>query len=498
MTMKDNGPATLLTGGQIVDGGGTPGWTGDVLLVGERIESVAAPGQTPPQMLADLRAAGGVEEIDCAGMVVAPGFIDVHTHDDAAAIEKPDMLPKLSQGVTTVIVGNCGISLAPVVTDTPLAPLSLLGRGQFRHATMRAYADAVNAARCGVNVAALLGHTALRMRHVAALDRAADASERAAMAADMQEAMDAGALGLSSGVFYEEAYAADLDELVAVASVAARNGGVYATHIRDELAGILPALQEAALTARQSGLPLVISHHKCAGPDNWGRTRETLPLIEQLARGQEIGMDVYPYTAGSTVLREDLVDGIIDVLITGSEPHPEMGGRYLADIAKEWGVSQQGAAVRLKPGNACYFQMREDDVQRVIAHPLSMIGSDGLPHDERPHPRLWGAFPRVLASYWREKGLLRLEEAIHKMTGMSAARFRIGGRGLLKAGYMADLVVFDPLRVKDGATFEQPRQFSEGIERVWVNGALSYTASGRATGARAGRFVVRASSSGAT
>lgn len=495
-TMQDNRTATLLKGGQIVDGAGIPGWTGDVLLVGERIASVALPAQTPPQMLADLRATSGVEEVDCTGMVIAPGFIDVHTHDDAAAIEKPDMLPKLSQGVTTVIVGNCGISLTPVVTDAPLAPLSLLGREQFLHATMRAYADAVNAARPGVNVAALLGHTALRMRHLASLDRAADEGERAAMAADMQEAMDAGALGLSSGVFYKEAYAADLDELVAVASVAARNGGVYATHIRDELAGILPALQEAALTARQSGLPLVISHHKCAGPDNWGRTRETLPLIEQLARGQEIGMDVYPYTAGSTVLREDLVDGIIDVLITGSEPHPEMGGRYLADIAAEWGVSQQEAAVRLKPGNACYFQMREDDVQRVITHPLSMIGSDGLPHDERPHPRLWGAFPRVLASYWREKGLLRLEEAIHKMTGMSAARFRIGERGLLKAGYMADVVMFDPLRVKDGATFEQPRQFSEGIERVWVNGALSYTASDRATGARAGRFVVRASTPG--
>ncbi|MEJ8811220.1 D-aminoacylase [Variovorax ureilyticus] len=496
--MKDKATATLLKSGQIVDGGGTPGWAGDVLLVGERIASVAPPGQTSPQLLADLRAAGGVEEIDCTGMVVAPGFIDVHTHDDAAAIEKPDMLPKLSQGVTTVIVGNCGISLAPVVTNAPPAPLSLLGRGQFLHATMRSYADAVNAARPGVNVAALIGHTALRMRHLASIDRAANEREREAMAADMQEAMDAGALGLSSGVFYEEAYAADLDELVAVASVAARNGGVYATHIRDELAGILPALQEAALTARRSGLPLVISHHKCAGPDNWGRTRETLPLIEELARGQEIGMDVYPYTAGSTVLREDLVDGIIDVLVTGSEPHPEMGGRYLADIATTWGVSQQEAAVRLKPGNACYFQMREDDVQRVITHPLSMIGSDGLPHDERPHPRLWGAFPRVLASYWREKGLLRLEEAIHKMTGMSAARFRIGERGLIKAGFMADVVVFDPLRVKDAATFEQPRQFSEGIERVWVNGALSYTAAGRATGARAGRFVVRAPSAGAS
>jgi N-acyl-D-amino-acid deacylase len=490
---NETGRATLLRGGLVVDGSGTPGREGDVLLVGECIASVAGPGQTAPELLTIWHASGRLDEVDCAGMIVAPGFIDVHTHDDAAAIEKADMLPKLSQGVTTVIVGNCGISLAPVVTAEPLAPLSLLGREQFRHATMRAYAEAVDAARPGVNVAALLGHTALRMRRMSALDRPANEAERAAMAADMQEAMDAGALGLSSGVFYKEAYAADVEELVAVASVAARNGGVYATHIRDELAGILPALQEAALTAKQSGLPLVISHHKCAGSANWGRTRETLPLIEELARGQEIGMDVYPYTAGSTVLREDLVDGVIDILITGSEPHPAMGGRYLADIAAEWGVSQQDAAVRLKPGNACYFQMREDDVERVIAHPLSMIGSDGLPHDERPHPRLWGAFPRVLACYWREKGLLRLEEAIHKMTGLSASRFRIGERGLLKAGYMADVVVFDPVRVKDGATFEQPRQISEGIERVWVNGVLSYTAQDRATGARAGRFVRRAS-----
>ena len=480
--------ATLLKNGLIVDGSGQPGWTGDLLLAGDRIVALSAPGQTRSALPA---GAESLTEVDCSGCVIAPGFIDVHTHDDAAVLDTPAMLPKLSQGITTVIVGNCGISLAPVVTDSPSAPLSLLGRLQFRHNGMADYAAAVDAARPAVNVAALMGHTALRMRHMADLRRAANSDERAAMAADMQEAMEAGALGLSSGIFYNEAYAADMDELVAVASVAARNGGVYATHIRDELAGILPALQEAALTARHSGLPLVISHHKCAGPANWGRTRETLPLIDTLAQGQEIGMDVYPYTAGSTVLREDLVDGIIDILITGSQPHPEMGGRYLADIAREWGVSQQEAAVRLKPGGACYFQMREDDVERVIAHPLSMIGSDGLPHDERPHPRLWGAFPRVLASYWREKGLLQLEEAVHKMTGLSARRFRLGGRGLLQAGYLADVVVFDPQRVRDLATFEHPQQFSEGIEQVWVNGVSSYTRTQRATGERACRFVRR-------
>lgn len=476
---------TLLRGATLVDGTGAPAQTGELLLAGGRIVAV---GDVPRHL---LERQGPLQEIDCKGLAAAPGFIDVHTHDDAAAIEKADMLPKLSQGVTTVIAGNCGISLAPVVTDAPVAPLSLLGARQFRYPTLAAYAQAVDAARPGVNVAALLGHTALRIRHVRDLDRPANAEERAAMAADVQEAMDAGALGLSSGVFYREAYAADLEELVALATVAARNGGVYATHIRDELAGILPALQEAARTAKQAGLPLVLSHHKCAGPANWGRTRETLPLIDELARGQPIALDVYPYTAGSTVLREDLVDGIIDVLVTGSQPHPEMAGRYIADIAREWGTSQQEAARRLIPGGACYFQMREDDVARVIQHPLAMIGSDGLPHDERPHPRLWGAFPRVLARYWREQGLLGLEEAIHKMTGMSAHRFRLAARGELKVGNVADVVLFDPKRVRDMATFEQPAQRALGIAKVWVNGVLSYTAEEGATGARAGRFVRR-------
>ncbi|MGB4360867.1 MAG: D-aminoacylase [Rhodoferax sp.] len=481
--------ATLLKNGLIVAGDNTPAWRGDLLMFDNQIVAMAAPGQIGAEVLA--RFTLPLDEFDCSGKVIAPGFIDVHTHDDAAVLDAPDMLPKLSQGVTTVVTGNCGISLVPMMTTEPPAPLSLLGRRQFRFGGIEAYAQAIDAIQPGVNVAALVGHTTLRMCHMKQLDRPAQADELAAMVADLEQAMAAGALGLSSGVFYQEAFAADLTELTALACAAARAGGIYATHIRDEMAAILPALQEAALTARQAGLPLVLSHHKCAGPANWGRTRETLPLIEALAREQEIGMDVYPYTAGSTVLREDLVDGVIDILITGSSTHPEMAGRYLADIARDWGLPQQEACRRLMPGGACYFQMREDDVERVIAHPLSMIGSDGLPHDERPHPRLWGTFPRVLASYWREKGVLQLEQAIHKMTGLSARRFNLDGRGTLRVGHSADIVVFDPKLVKDLASFEKPMQYSAGIEQVWVNGVLSYTAGQRGTGARAGRFLKR-------
>jgi N-acyl-D-amino-acid deacylase len=491
-TNNDMARASLLRNGLIVDGDNSPAWLGDLLIAGHRIVAMAAPGQIAREVLSQLSMS--MDVFDCTDKVIAPGFIDVHTHDDAAVLEAPDMLPKLSQGVTTVVVGNCGISLVPMMTTEPSAPLSLLGRKHFRFPGIKAYAQAIDTIQPGVNVAVLVGHTTLRMCHMTELGHPARGDELVGMVADLERAMAEGALGLSSGVFYKEAFAADLTELSALACAAARAGGIYATHIRDEMAAILPALQEAAVTAQQAGLPLVLSHHKCAGPANWGRTRETLPLIETLARTQEIGMDVYPYTAGSTVLREDLVDGVIDILITGSSTHPEMAGRYLADIAQDWGVSQLDACRRLIPGGACYFQMHEDDVERVIVHPLSMIGSDGLPHDERPHPRLWGTFPRVLATYWREKGVLQLEQAIHKMTGLSARRFKLNKRGRLQEGYIADVVVFDPKRVKDLASFEKPMQYSDGIEQVWVNGVLSYTAGQRGTGRRAGRFLKRGSS----
>ncbi|WBR99797.1 D-aminoacylase [Pseudoduganella sp. SL102] len=479
--------AILLRGGTVIDGTGSPRYRADVLVEHGRIQAVG-PG------LAGSRGAD-VTVFDAGGKVIAPGFIDVHTHDDHIVLTAPAMLPKISQGICTVIVGNCGISLAPLVragTDHALpAPLTLLGdAGGFRFDSLDAYANAVNAARPAVNVAALVGHTTLRVDNVADLARAALPAELDAMCDVLDRAMRDGAIGLSSGVFYGPAAAADMGELTALARIAARHGGVYATHLRDEFEAILASMEEATEVARGAGISLVLSHHKCAGPANWGRTRETLAYVECAGKHQSIGLDAYPYVAGSTVLRADLVDDVIDILVTWSDTHPQLAGRYLADIAAGWNCTQREACERLQPGGACYFQMDEADVQRVLRHPATMIGSDGLPHDRHPHPRLWGTFPRVLGHYSRELKLFGLETAVHKMTGMSAARFGLDRRGRIEAGFHADLVVLDPEQVGDRATFEAPIQASAGIELVFVNGVLSYRA-GECLPARAGHFLPR-------
>ena len=485
--------ATLLENGLVIDGTGNAGSLGDVLLVGDRIAAVGAGlwGKLPEGL-----AQGDVTRVDCTGLAITPGFVDVHTHDDAIVLNHPEMLPKVSQGITTVVTGNCGISLAPFVVKQPEPPLNLLGADSFRFDSVDAYERAVIAAQPAVNVAVLIGHTTLRFACMSDLTRAATPAEVDAMCALLEKCMEGGAAGMSSGLFYEPAFAAPAEEVVRLARVVSRFGGVYSTHLRDEMANIIEALHEAGDSAFSAGVPLIVSHHKCAGPANWGRTQQTLPLIESLAARQPVAMDVYPYVAGSTVLREDLVDGVIDILVSWSTPHPEMTGRTLASIATEWGVEQKEACRRLQPGGACYFQMHEDDVKRVIAHPLTMIGSDGLPHDQHPHPRLWGAFPRVLARYWREQKLFSLETAIYKMTGMSARNFRLHQRGQLQPGWHADVVVLDPARVRDVATYEDPIALSEGIEKVFVNGELAYVA-GTADAAhakvqaRAGRLLRR-------
>lgn len=468
----------LLQGGHVIDGNGTSRFRADVRVENGRISEIGA----------DLEVRGATS-IDAAGRIVAPGFIDVHTHDDQSVLSSPAMLPKVSQGVTTVVVGNCGISLAPLVHPDVPAPLTLLGgSGKHVYPTMRAYAQAVDAARPAVNVAALVGHSTLRVATMDDPYRAATPAEQAKMADLMREAMAAGATGFSSGLFYDTNAASDTAEVTLLARIAAEAGGVYTAHIRDEAKDVIASLDEAFTAARDAGLPLVISHHKCAGPANWGRSFETLAHIDAARRGQPIGLDAYPYVAGSTVLRPDLVDDVIEVMVTWSEPYPAMSGRLLADIACEWNCSQKEACGRLQPGGASYFQMREDDVRRVLQYEATMIGSDGLPHDSHPHPRLWGTFPRVLGHYSRELALFPLEEAVHRMTGLSARRFNLLDRGEVAVGNHADLVVFDPDLVIDRATYEQPTLRAGGIENVMVSGTMTYDARG-ATGARAGKFL---------
>jgi N-acyl-D-aspartate/D-glutamate deacylase len=472
---------TLIIGATLYDGTGAAPLERDVALRNGRIVAIGN--------LANWLAE---EMIEANGRALAPGFIDVHTHDDTHVIRSPQMLPKISQGVTTVIVGNCGISASPVtLKGDPPDPMNLLGdRDAFRYPTFSAWVDAVNAASPAVNVGALIGHTALRNNHMDDLKRAATSAEIAAMRAQLEDALAHGALGLSTGLAYGSSYEASTEEVATLAEPLAAAGALYTTHMRTEFDAILDAMNEAYHIGRHARVPVIISHLKCAGPSNWGRSAQVLASLEGARKYQPVGCDCYPYSRSSSTLDLKQVTGDIDITITWSTPHPGQAGKLIADIAREWGVTQQEAAQRLQPAGAVYHNMSEDDVRRILSHPASMVGSDGLPNDPMPHPRLWGAFPRVLGHYVRDAALIPLEEAVRKMTSLSARRFGLAERGEVRVGWHADLVLFDPATVRDTATFDAPQQVADGIDAVWVNGVLSYR-DGQPTGERAGHFVAR-------
>src|SRR5438067_6114550 len=470
----------ILRGGTVVDGTGAPRRQADVLISGDRI---AAVGKEATK--------NGAREFDVAGLVVAPGFIDVHTHDDRALLAS-DMAAKASQGVTTVITGNCGISLAPLSLDRPPPPpLDLIGDiADYAYPRFADYLAALDTAPPAINAAALVGDSTLRAGTMPELDRPARADEIARMQQRLAEALGAGAIGLSSGLYYAPATHAPSSEIEALAKLLRPAGAVYTTHMRDEAEHVLDSLDESFHVGETAQVPVVISHHKTTGMANFGRTAETLPKIAAAMAKQPIGLDAYPYIASSTVLRTERLDEAQKVLITWSKTMPEQPGRELAEIAREWGVDIREAAKRLQPAGAIYWMMDEADVRRVLAFDNTMIGSDGLPHDVHPHPRLWGTFPRVLGHYCREIGLFGLETAVRQMTGLAGARFGLAGRGRPAEGAYADLTVFDPETVIDRATFAEPTLPAAGIAHVFVNGRPVWSG-GKPSGERPGRALRR-------
>ena len=474
----------LVRNATVIDGTRAPRYAADIAIQGGRIAAMG-----------NLGAETAEVEIDASGKVAAPGFIDAHTHDDRLMLSAPEMAPKVSQGVTTVVAGNCGISLAPAPHGMRFPvppPVDLLDDegGWFRFRSFADYIEALRAQPAATNCALLVGHTSLRLQTMDNLEKPASSGEIARMRELADEALASGAIGVSTGLYYEPACAAPTEEVIDVCRPLAARNGLYCTHMRNEGDKVLESLEESFRIGRELGVPVVISHHKVAGKANHGRSAQTLPLIAQRMRSQAIGLDCYPYCASSTILSAGRTDAATKVLITWSKPHPEFAGMELGDAARKMGLPEDQAVAKLLPAGAIYFSMDEADVQRILAFENTMIGSDGLPHDTAPHPRLWGTFPRVLGHYSRGLNLFSLETAVYKMTGLTAKTFGLKDRGVLKQGMAADIAIFDAGSVDEAATFAKPIQQAKGIDSVIVNGAIVWR-EGKSTGARPGRVLAR-------
>ncbi len=498
----------VLVGGTVIDGTGSAGFRADVAILGDRIVAVSRNG---------VELAGAERVIDVTGKVIAPGFIDIHSHLNPL-LRLPEGESKARQGVTTVLGGPDGSSPWPIGT----------------------YLDSAATVGVGLNVAMLVGHNTIRREVMGLDDRPPTSDELAEMREMVRQAMAEGAWGLSTGLRYLPGAFSDVDEVVALAEVAGQAGGVYTSHLREEALDLLAGVAEAIEIGRRADLPIILTHHKVVGQPMWGSSERTLAMVDSAnAAGRRIRIDQYPYTATYTgigilvppwalaggndafferlenaVLRDSITDGIVFNLVNDRGGNdlsrvqfalvswmPELEGRTLRDWAEMRGLPptmETGAelvidAIRRGGASAIYHVLDEADVQAIMRHPMTAIASDGRlvqPGEGHPHPRWYGTFPRVLGEYVREKRVITLEEAVRKMTSLPADHVGLPERGTLTEGTIADIVVFDPETVADRATFQDPHQYPAGIAWVIINGIVAVD-DGVFNDARAGRILRR-------
>jgi len=478
----------------VIDGTGADRTEADVAVDGDRITAVVPPG-------ARLDVDVSTNEIDAAGRVLAPGFVDVHTHDDGALLRHPGMEFKLAQGCTSLVIGNCGFSSIPAARGE-IEPSGLIGV-EPTWTDLDGYRSVVDAAKPAVNSMALVGHNTMRSLELGEREkREPTPVELDAMRAHVRTAMEQGACGFSTGLIYRPGRWSQTDEVIELAREAAALGGIYATHMRNEGDRLLEAVDEAIHIGRTAELPVQISHHKSAGKRNWGRIGLSLAKVDAaIAEGMDVTLDVYPYTAGSGPMAQyfdvDDIDAELaeNIRFATCPAFPEYEGRMAVGIASELGETASAVVHRVLTApkgdrTLCIqFIIDEADIEENLRHPKMMVGSDGIPDLKgQPHPRLFGTFPRVLAHYVRERQVIKLEDAVRRMTSLSCDRFGLVDRGRVVEGGFADLVLFDPATVLDTATYDDPKQEPVGIDLVVVNGAIALD-QGQHTGVGTGRML---------
>lgn len=461
--------------GLIVDGDASAPFEGDIGIEGDRIAEIGQVGAAH-------------QEIIASGLVVTPGFIDSHTHDDMQLYRDPSNPEKLAQGVTTVICGNCGFSAFPHRRGRT-SPDLLGTNGPW--STYSEYVDTLNSTGIGPNMATFVGHNTLASHTTPRTDKRLSKSGRTAVVDAAKRAVEQGALGVSTGLIYEPGRYSNLEDLVEIISAVADLGGLHSTHLRDEGSGLLTAIDEALEISRRSGAGVQISHLKAIGRKNWGLVEDALTRIDEArTSGIDVAFDVYPYMAGSGPIEQYFDPDNIDrqraelVQITRCKDFPSYEGRSLLDISSESGrpvddITRSIITAPCAAESLCIiFEIDESDMRTVLSHPLAMIGSDGIPQDGGvPHPRLLGTFPRVIGHYSRDEGLFDLTTAVTKMTGCPADRYGLLERGRIQLGTYADIVVFDHSTIADKGSYQQRRQ-PEGIKWVLVNGRPAVTPRG--------------------